>query len=217
MLEIKMRNSEFGMRNCILVTAFQPFGGDEINPTELVLNALPGDIGGYGIKKLLLPVEFGRAAELACAEFDRVRPKAVVMLGQAGGRSAITPEARAVNLMNAGIPDNAGNKPEGVPVSEGCPDELFSTLPLESIVHAVNMLGIPAEISQDAGAYVCNSLLYGMLAHNGGKVPTGFIHVPFIREQTEGTAGRENTPYLELEDIINGITASVYAVIGAAE
>ena len=192
-----------------------PFGGDEINPTEAVLEALPKDLGGFAVNKLLLPVVFGKAAELACAEFDRLSPAAVIMLGQAGGRGAITPEAVGRNLMNAGIPDNDGNKPVNEPISADGPEELYSTFPVDGIVESIRALGIPAEVSRDAGLYVCNSLLYGILLHNKGAVPTGFIHVPFIREQVEGVAGREKLPFMELETIIKGITAAIEATAAA--
>lgn len=181
----------------ILVTAFEPFGGDKINPTERLLRELPDSIGGMRINKLLLPVEFLRAARIAADEYDRLLPAAVIMFGQAGGRSAVTPEAVGANLMDARIPDNAGFEPKGEPIVPGGANELYSTLPIEAIVAAVNALGVPAAISRDAGRYVCNSLLYSMLDHNAGRVPTGFVHVPFIREQVEGVPGREQTPFME--------------------
>ncbi|MBO4384859.1 MAG: pyroglutamyl-peptidase I [Clostridia bacterium] len=192
-----------------------PFGGDELNPTERVLAALPGEIGGYAVKKLLLPVEFGRAAMIACSEYDALSPAAVIMLGQAGGRSAITPEAVGRNLMNARIPDNAGFSPVNEAVIPGGAEELSSTLPLDAIVSAIRGEGLAAEISRDAGAYVCNSLLYSMLAHVSGSVPAGFIHVPFIREQVEGVAGRGDTPFMEEADILCGIIAAIRAVTGS--
>lgn len=196
----------------ILVTAFEPFGGDKLNPTTLALSELEDEIGGFAIKKLILPVEFSRAALLAASEYDALSPAAVIMLGQAGGRPAVTPEAVGRNIMDARIPDNAGFQPHGEPIKTDGPDELYSTLPIEKIVIAIRSLGLPAEISRDAGAYVCNSLLYGMLAHNGGRVPTGFIHVPFIREQVEGANGRENLPFMELADVIRAVRAAVQTV-----
>ena len=196
----------------ILVTAFMPFGGDELNPTELVLSALHEEICGFKLDKLLLPVEFGRAARLAAEEYDRVSPAAVIMLGQAGGRSAITPEAVGVNRMDARIPDNAGFEPKDVPITEGGEEELFSTLPIGAMIDGLRAKGIPAEVSGSAGLYVCNSLLYGMLEHNGGEVPTGFIHVPFIREQVEGFPGREDKPFMELADIAEGVKTAIEAV-----
>jgi pyroglutamyl-peptidase len=184
-------------RDSVLVTAFEPFGGDAVNPTAMLLSSLPDEIGGMRVNKLLLPVEFGRAAELAKAGFDRVSPAAVIMFGQAGGRAAVTPEAIGKNLMDARIPDNAGYQPKNEPIIEGGPSELYSTLPNEAIRDALLASGIPSEISRDAGLYVCNSLLYSMLAHVNGRVPAGFVHVPFIREQVEGFPGREGKPFME--------------------
>ena len=191
----------------ILVTAFEPFGGEKLNPAEMILNLLPDRIAGIRIRKLLLPVEFKRARELAAAEYDRVSPAAVIMLGQAGGRGAITPEAAGRNMMNGRIPDNAGCQPDHIPVVDGGPDLLWSTLPVDRIIRGVRALGIPCERSENAGEYVCNALLYGMLAHNGGAVPTGFIHVPYIREQ-----GHEEQPFMELEAVCRGITAAIETV-----
>ena len=196
-----------GKVKTILVTAFEPFGGEALNPTQMILEALPDTADGYSIRKLLLPVEFKKAREMACAEYDRLSPAAVVMLGQAGGRGAITPETSGRNVMHGRIPDNAGFQPDHLPVVENGPDVLYSTLPVGSIVKAVRALGLPCEESDSAGEYVCNTLLYGMLAHNGGEVPTGFIHVPYIREQ-----GHEDKPFMELEEIGRGIAAALEAV-----
>ena len=196
----------------ILVTAFLPFGGDELNPTELVLERLPDFICGRRIRKLLLPVEFLTAGKLAADEFERLSPAAVIMLGQAGGRRAVTPERRAVNLMEARIPDNAGFEPHGLPVKEGGKAELISTLQIDVIVSAVRAMGLPAEVSESAGTYVCNSVMYSVLDRSFGRIPAGFIHVPFIREQVEGVKGRESLPFMELEDIERAVKAAIGAV-----
>ena len=191
----------------ILVTAFEPFGGESMNPTERILQALPDAAGGFRLEKLVLPVEFIRAQETAFAAYDALKPRAVIMLGQAGGRSAVTPETTGKNVMNARIPDNAGFQPKGEPVVPGGPEKLPSTLPVEQIVKAVRALDIPCERSEDAGGYVCNALLYGMLNHNQGAVPTGFIHVPYVKEQ-----GHEDKPYIELRTLCRGILAAVETV-----
>lgn len=204
-------------RGDILVTAFMPFGGETVNPTEQALSLLPDGICGFRIKKLLLPVEFGRAAELAAGEYDRLSPAAVVMLGQAGGRSAITPELAAKNLMDARIPDNAGFMPKGLKIAVDGEETLASTLPNEEIVKAIRALGLHAELSRDAGAYVCNSLLYSMLLHTGGRIPAGFIHIPFSSEQTEGVPGRENTPNMRLDDMEKAIAAAIAVVAGTIQ
>ena len=191
----------------ILVTAFEPFGGDALNPTKLVLERLPETIGGCTIEKILLPVEFIRSREIACAAYDRIAPDAVVMLGLAGTRDAITPERTGRNLMKARIPDNAGWQPQEIPIREGGPEELHSSLPAEEIVAAVSALGIPCRLSDSAGLYVCNNLLYGMLDHNKSAIPTGFIHVPAIPEM-----GYADKPSMTLEVIFKGITAALETV-----
>ena len=197
----------------ILITAFEPFGGEELNPTEMLLEKLPDTIEGYTVRKLLLPVEFEKSRELIITEYEEVKPDAVIMLGQAGGRDAITPETTAVNEMSAVgaeriVPDNAGFAPEGLPIVDGGPGTLHSTLPVERIVEAVNSAGIPCEISDNAGKYVCNNVFYSMLEHNGGEVPTGFIHVPYIKEQ-----GHEDSPYLKFDELYTGIMAAIETVI----
>lgn len=196
----------------ILVTAFEPFGADAVNPTALILDRLPDTVGSFTIHKLLLPVEFAKAHELAVKAYDTLSPAAVVMLGQAGGRSAVTPELTAKNRMNASIPDNAGVQPSDTPIIDGGPDELPSTLPTDRIVEAILSRGVPAEASHDAGSFVCNSLLYRMLFYNGGEVPTGFIHVPFIPEQ-----GHDDKPFLELSDEVSAVRAALEAIISTLQ
>ena len=191
----------------ILLTAFEPFGGDPVNPTQMVLERFPDAVGGCAVHKLLLPVEFVRARELAFAAYDRLQPDAVVMLGLAASRDAVTPETAGHNVMNARIPDNAGFQPKGLPVVEGGPDTLPSTFPAERIVEAVAALGIPSRLSYSAGEYVCNTLLYGMLDHDGGAVPTGFIHVPAVPELAQ-----EGRPFLEFDAIYRAVVAAVEVV-----
>ncbi len=196
----------------IFITAFEPFGGEGLNPSEMVLHDLPDEMLCHSIHKLLLPVEFRRAPEEAIAEYDRLSPDAVIMLGQAGGRSAVTPETTGRNIMNASEPDNAGFKPEHQPIIEGSPEELSSTLPVQNIIDSVISLGIPCEKSDSAGEFVCNCLLYSMLDHNKGEVPTGFIHMPYIKEQEH-----EDKPYMELKDITKAITTAIETVISITE
>lgn len=196
----------------ILVTGFEPFGGEKINPAQLVLESLPSEICGCEIRKLLLPVEFTGAREAAIKVYGEFSPDAVIMLGQAGGRSALTPEIRGRNVMNSFKedrvnPDNAGYAPDHLEIVQGGPDELRATLPLQKILMAVRAAGVPCELSESAGEYVCNCLLYSMLRHNGGEVPTGFIHMPYVREQDH-----EDKPFMELGEIIKGMTAAIGAV-----
>ena len=190
----------------ILVTGFGPFGGENVNPSEMILKRLPDNVVDVRIEKLLLPVEFVGSREIAIAKYDELCPDAVIMLGQAGGRSAITPETMAKNLMNAKIPDNAGYKPENEKIAVNGSNILYSALPTEKIVEAIKASGVPASISSDAGGYVCNCLFYSMLYHNSGAVPTGFIHVPYIKEQNM-------TTYMEFNEMYKGIAAAIKAVI----
>ena len=134
-----------------------------------------------------------------------------IMLGQAGGRSAITPETTAKNLMNSDQPDNAGFLANHLRIAENGPDTLSSTLPIDRITDALSARGIPCERSEDAGTYVCNSLFYSMLMHNKGEVPTGFIHVPFIKEQ-----GHTDKPFIELDDIRTAVELIIKTTIESA-
>lgn len=192
----------------ILVTAFEPFGDERLNPSEMVLDRLPDKIQGNDIIKLLLPVEFIRSGEVLLAEYDKLSPDAVIMLGQAGGRNAVTPESTGRNIMNAAFPDNAGYMPEHQRIIEGGPEELSSTLPVQNIIDSVRSLRIPCERSDSAGEFVCNCIFYSMLYHNKGEVPTGFIHMPYIKEQ-----GHDDKPYLEFEDILKAMTAAIETII----
>ena len=158
-----------------------------------------------------LIVVFGAAGEAALAAAARLRPDAVVCVGQAGGRAGVTPELVAVNLRSARIPDNAGNAPMDEPVVPGGPDGLFSTLPVEEMAARVRALGLPASVSYSAGTYVCNDLMYTVLHHFAGTgVRAGFIHVPFLPEQAE-----ESVPSLPLSDMVRALTAAIGALDGA--
>ena len=187
------------MNRKIIVTGFQPFGGDSVNPSYEAVQLLPDAIEGFEIVKMELPVVFGRAAEELLAAIEKIRPAAVISVGQAGGRDAVTPELIAVNLMNARIPDNDGNQPLWEPISEGAPDGIFSRLPVKDFVDAITAAGLPAKLSYSAGAYVCNDLFYRILnATKDSGLPFGFIHVPFEKGQV---ADRPEDPAMELTDI----------------
>ena len=193
----------------ILISAFEPFGVDDINPTQLVLKDLPEEIAGCNIHKLLLPVEFKKAPKIASTEFLKIKPSILIMLGQAGGRDNISIESKAINLMNAPtLGDNADYKPQNEPIIFDGPKYLDTTLPIEKIVEAINKESIPSKISNDAGTYVCNALLYQMLYLNKEKIPMGFIHVPYIKEQ-----GHLDKPYLELEKITKAIIIAIETTI----
>lgn len=198
----------------ILVTAFDPFGGETVNPAQRALELLPDVIGGAAVHKLAAPTVFGGAAELVCREMDRLRPDAVVCLGQAGGRDAVTPERVAINIMDARIPDNAGQQPVDQPIEPEGPAAYFSTLPVKKMAAAIRAEELPGRVSNTAGTFVCNSLLYSVLHHAAQTMPDTrccFIHVPYIPEQT---ADKPGTPAMPLQDIIRALTAAIRTAAG---
>ena len=165
----------------LLITAFDAFGGGENNISQMLLEALPERVGEVEVYKLLLPTVFGVAAERAVAAAEALQPDAIVCLGQAAARHAITPERVAVNRMDAALPDNAGRQPCGEAIEPGGPPVCFSSLPNEAMVNAIRAEGVPAALSDSAGTFVCNSLLYALLrwtARQGRKIPCGFVHLP---------------------------------------
>lgn len=193
----------------ILVTAFDPFGGESINPAQQAVERLADEIGDSKLHKLVVPTVFGRAAELVTDAMNELRPDAVICVGQAGGRRSVTPERVAINVMDASIKDNAGLQPTDEPIVEGGPAAYFSTLPIKTMVRAIRDAGLPGDISNSAGTFVCNSLLYSVLHHAAEHMPATravFIHVPYIPEQT---VGKENVPSMPLEDIVRALSAAI--------
>lgn len=156
----------------ILITAFEPFGGRAVNTSAEVCRLLPDTLGGCPVEKVILPVVFRRAAETVLwheADF-------IFMLGEAGGRAAVTPELRAVNRRNARIPDNAGSQPRDEKIRDDGPEEYRTGIPAERIVQRMREDGYDIAVSGDAGTYVCNETFY--LTGTGSRVPAAFIHVP---------------------------------------
>ena len=197
----------------ILITSFEPFGGDKLNSAQEALRFIPDEIRGAKLVKLCLPVIFGRSAELLREAIRAEQPDAVLCLGQAGGRKALTPERVAINLEDARIPDNAGQQPEDTPIDPGGPDAYFSTLPVKSMVRAIRNAGVPAEISNSAGTFVCNRVMYGLMdciAHEFPSVKGGFLHMPYMAEQA---ADHPDDPCLPREDLTRGITAAIEAIV----
>lgn len=167
----------------LLITGFMPFGGDAVNPSWEAVNVLPDAIGAYRLEKLLLPVEFGRAAALAIEKAEAVHAAAVLCVGLAAGRNAVTPEVVGINLRDARIADNAGVQPQDEPVVPDGPAAYFSTLPVRKMTEAIQASGIPAALSYTAGTYVCNDLLYSVLHRfRDSETRVAFIHVPGLSE-----------------------------------
>ena len=196
----------------ILITAFDPFGGESVNPAREAMGLLPPEIGGSQLRKLEIPTAFGEAAGLVCREMDRLRPDAVISLGQAGGRKAVTPERVAINVADARIADNRGRQPVDQALVPGGPAAYFSTLPIKAMVERIRGEGLAGEVSNSAGTFVCNEVMYRALHHAAGAMPhvrCGFIHVPYIPRQT---AEKPDTPSMELEDIVRALAAAVGAL-----
>lgn len=171
----------------LLLTCFEPFGGEAVNASAQAAALLPDRIGDWSLCRLELPVVFGLAGERCCREIDALAPAAVLMLGQAGARSRVTPELLARNYRWARIPDNYGRSPKGAPVRQGGEDALFATLPVEAMTDAIREAGLPAALSCSAGYYVCNDLYYSVLSHlRGSGIRCAFIHLP--AEQTLAAA-----------------------------
>ena len=190
-------------KRSLLITGFEPFGGEEINPSWEVVSRLTDEINGYTLTKLRIPVVFGKAAEAVLAVAEKINPDAILCVGQAGGRGAITPELVAINLRYAKIPDNQGWEPKDEPVIAGGSVAYFSTLPVRQMAEAISAAGIASQLSYSAGAYVCNDLLYTLLAHyQGSSTKVGFVHIPYATEQ-----GKE--PAMEMEDMIKGLSVAI--------
>ena len=186
----------------LLITGFDPFGGATINPAWEAVKLLPDQIGAYRLVKLEIPTVFGKGAEKALEAAAQVKPDLVLAIGQAGGRSAVTPERIAVNIRDARIEDNEGNRPVGAFVVDDGPAAYFATIDVMAAAKAIESAGIPATVSNSAGAFVCNDLFYTLLHHfHGTATKVGFVHVPWLPEQ--------GTPSLPLEQTAAALEALI--------
>lgn len=168
-------------RRNVLLTGFEPFGGAASNPGWQAVRALHGTrIAGHRIVARELPVEFGESLKRLRAMIREVRPDVVICVGLAASRGAVSLERIAINLDDARIPDNAGRQPIDTAIVEGGPAAWFSSLPIKAIHAAIGAAGIPVEVSQTAGTYVCNHVFYGLMhaLRRRRRVRAGFIHVP---------------------------------------
>ena len=197
----------------ILVTGFDPFGGESVNPALEAVKKLPDEIAGAQIVKLEVPTVFRKSGEVLAAEIEKQRPDAVICVGQAGGRSTVTVEKVAINLAEARIEDNEGNQPTDIKIKEDGETAYFSTLPIKAMVMNMRKNGIPANISYTAGTFVCNDIMYTLLytLKNYPNTRSGFIHVPFIPEQVIGKP--EGTASMALDLISKGLYCSIEAVV----
>ncbi|WP_434585886.1 pyroglutamyl-peptidase I [Klebsiella sp. R390] len=176
----------------VLITGFEPFGGEAVNPSWEVVRQLDGvTLAGERVVALQLPCVFGEALAVLSAALEAQQPRLIIAVGQAGGRVDITVERVAINVDDARIPDNKGQQPIDEPIVAGGPAAYFSSLPVKAIVAALREQGIPASVSQTAGTFVCNHVMYGLLDALQDKTGTkgGFIHIPYLPEQAAAHPG----------------------------
>jgi len=187
----------------VLVTGFDPFGGERINASLEAVRRLPARIGTLEIATATLPTSYSRSLPALEAAIARARPELVLCVGQAGERAALCVERVAVNIQDARIPDNDGAQPADTPVVAGGPAAYLATLPVRAAVAALHAEALPAELSMSACTFVCNHVFYGLMhlaATRGHAFRGGFLHVPCLPQQAPAGA-----PTLALEEIVRGI------------
>lgn len=197
----------------ILVTGFDPFGSDKINPAIEAVKKLPDTIKGAKIIKLEIPTVFNKSAQVVHQAIVKEQPDYVLNVGQAGGRSALTPERVAININDGRIPDNDGYQPLDEPIQPDGDTAYFTQLPIKAMTKAIRAAGLPAIVSNTAGTYVCNHIFYQvqyMRTKEFPKLKAGFIHIPFLPEQV---ITRPNQPSMALADIVKGLTAAIGAIV----
>ena len=202
------------MKSRILLTGFDPFAGESINPALEAVRLIPECINDVIIHKVTVPTVFERSIKVVREAIRVKNPNAVVCVGQAGGRAEITIERVAINIDDARIPDNEGGQPIDEVIVAGGPPAYFSTLPIKAIAQAILEAGIPASVSTSAGTFVCNHLMYGVLDILAKEYPSsisGFIHVPFIPSQA--MVKSPIPPSMPLEDIIRGLEIALSIII----
>jgi pyroglutamyl-peptidase len=196
----------------VLLTAFDPFGGESVNPAAEAIQRVPVSIAGIEVVTLEVPTVFRESVEVVMRAIQRVHPDVVLCIGQAGGRNDIAVERVAINLDDASIVDNAGNQPKDTMIAPDGPAAIFATIPVKKLVQAIRDRGIPASVSNSAGTFVCNHLFYGVLHRCGKEFPgirVGFIHVPFLPSQV---IARPAAPSMSLEVIEQAIEVAIGAL-----
>jgi len=196
----------------VLLSGFEPFGGEKVNPSlelvrSLALACEKENVAGVQVHVVELPVVFGDSVQKLKQEIDRLDPDVVIGIGQAGGRTALSIERVAINLDDAVIPDNAQNQPIDCAIETAGSDAYFSNLPIKRMMKAARQAGVPAIISNTAGTYVCNHLMYGILhlIRNTDKMG-GFIHIPYLPEQV---VTKPRQPSMALETMLKGMLAMI--------
>jgi len=188
-----------------LVTCFDPFGGDEINPSSLAVGKLKKRIGGVLVHTATLPTSYARSAGVLRTAIEKTGPDIVLCVGQAGGRTELCLERVAINVQDARIRDNDGKQPIDKPVVQDGPAAHFATLPIKACVAAMRQAGLPAAVSNTAGTFVCNHIFYALMdiaASHPVLMRGGFLHIPYVPEQAARLGG---APSMAVDDIVRGI------------
>jgi pyroglutamyl-peptidase len=196
----------------LLLTAFDPFGGDLINPALEAVKLVSDRIDSVDVVKLEVPTVFGKSIQVVADAMAKEKPDAVLCIGQAGGRFDLTVERVGINVDDARIKDNEGNQPIDTAIFADGKNAYFASLPIKAMVEEIRKIGIPASISNSAGTFVCNHLLYGVLYHIAKSYPNtrgGFLHVPFVPNQV---VKRPATPSMSIETIVQGLEAAIRAI-----
>ncbi|MDK2886536.1 MAG: pyroglutamyl-peptidase [Thermosipho sp. (in: thermotogales)] len=196
-----------------LITGFEPFGGEVVNPSFEAVKLIPDSIDNVQIVKASIPTVFRKSIEILDKLIREEKPNVVICVGQAGGRAEITIERVAINIDDANNPDNEGNTPKDEVIFEDGENAYFSNLPIKKMVEEIRNCKIPASISNSAGTYVCNHLMYGLLYLINKKyknIKGGFIHVPYLPQQV---LNKRNVPSMSLENIVQALVCSIKAII----
>ena len=197
----------------ILITGFDPFGGEPVNPALEAVKLMKDEIAGAKIIKLEIPTVFRKSVEKIHEMVKAEQPDVVLSIGQAGGRFGVTPERVAINVDDARIKDNEGNQPVDTPIFTDGEAAYFSNLPVKAMVEAIKNKGLPSTLSNSAGTFVCNHVMYGVLYYIHKEFPNvrgGFIHVPFITDQV---VTKPNVASMALADITEALEAAVEAIV----
>lgn len=204
----------------VLLTGFEPFDCEAVNPSWEAVRALDGTrIGDATVVARQLPCVFGAAIEAMSQLLEAHRPTLAIAVGQAGGRTELSVERVAINVDDARIADNTGHQPVDTPIVVDGPAAYFATLPIKAMVRALRLAGVPAAVSQTAGTFVCNHVFYGLM-HRLATTPAlagtrgGFVHIPYLPEQAARHAG---APSMALETLVKGLRVAIEAALGNAE
>lgn len=196
----------------VLLSGFDAFGGEKVNPALEVLKEIKEKIDGIEVRKIIIPTIFKKSLEVLWEEARKYQPDVILSIGQAGGRYEMSLERVAINLDDARIQDNAGNQPIDMPIFKDGKNAYFSNLPIKAMMKEIKGIGIPAVVSNTAGTFVCNHVMYAVLywiekfqiSKKGG-----FIHIPYLPEQV---LDKSNTPYMDKKTAVAGIEKAIWSI-----